>query len=137
MLLAILCTQAQGLSFVPRRAAQATRRISGDEENQAAVLVGGVAAGITFSVGSNLSVRMRTCFTRLDCIESVRPLLSDMQQYSIALAVGALAMQWAMAHASEIGPMIFGPTVTPQHGNSRIGRLSASKTVSKKRRFAL
>ena len=130
LLLVVLCTRAQGFKIAARRSHAMHIDHGEDANHQAAMLVGGVAAGLAYSVGANLSHKMRTCFTLLDCIETVKPLLSMTQQSSIALAAGALAVHWAMTHESDVVPLIFGPVVPPVPGNSRIARLKASKSVS-------
>jgi hypothetical protein len=130
--LVLLCTNAQALNFAARHPPERHMRRGVDEENQAAMLVGGVASGLAYSASGLAYIKMRTCFSHLDCIETVRPLFGVTQQCSIALAVGALALRWAM-HESEIVPMIFGPAVPPVPRKSRFARRSAAKPISKRR----
>lgn len=133
LLLALLCNRVQGFKVAQRSRATLNAH-SHDANQQAAMLIGGVSAGLVYTVGANLSYKMRTCFALLDCIETVKPILSITQQSSIALAAGALAVHWTMAHESDIVALVFGPIVPPVPGNSRIARFKASRAASKSKR---
>ena len=79
---------------------------------EGAVLFSGLVTGLTYAVASTVRpyLRMRTCLG-IECVNTVRPLISDLQRFSAAFAAGAVACAWAVGHERTIAEWFCGPAL--------------------------